>query len=120
MHELSVVQALVEQVTAEAARLGATGRIRAVYLRLGALTTYVPAALTFYYDALTRDTPLAGSRLEVEEVAVAGSCRACGAPATFTALPFLCPACGAADVDLTAGRELEIYALDVDDDRTGD
>jgi len=116
MHELTVVDALVKQVEAEAERLGLTGKVRAVRIKLGALTTLVPAAMAFYFGALTKGTSLEGARLMVDEVPVAGACRACGGAFTLEAPPFCCPACGSPDVELTAGRELTLAALDVEDD----
>ncbi len=58
---------------------------------------------------------MAGATLMVEEVPVAGTCRACGAAVTIDELPFICRACGAADLEITSGRELIIDALEVRD-----
>lgn len=116
MHELGVVQSLVEQLSAEVERLGVGGRVRKVHLKLGALTTFVPEAMTFYYDALTPGTPLEGSALAVEEVGVTGACRACGRPFALEAPPFVCPHCGAPDIDVQTGRELLINTIDVADE----
>jgi len=119
MHELAVVNSLVEQLNAEVQRLGVGGRVTRVHLRLGALTTFVGAAMTFYFDALVKDTPLAGARLEVEEVAVAGTCRGCGAAVTVDAPPFACATCGSPELELTSGRELVIDAIEVRDGGDG-
>jgi len=115
MHELAVVQALVDEVLREVARLGVGGRVAAVHLKLGKLTTFVPAAVTFYFDALAAGTPLEGAGLVIEEVPVAGTCRACGAPITVEELPFICRFCGSPDLEITAGRELVVDALEIRD-----
>jgi len=113
VHELAVVDSLVKQLEEEATRLGVVGRVVAVHLKLGALTTFVPDAMTFYFDALTEGTPLEGARLDIEEVSVAGTCRACGAAVTVEELPFVCGACGSPDLEITAGRELVIDGFEV-------
>jgi hydrogenase nickel incorporation protein HypA/HybF len=113
MHELPVVHSLVEQLQAEVARLGVVGRVRAVHLQLGALTTFVPEALTFYFEALTKGTALEGARLAIEEIPVVGECGSCGQRLEVEAPPFLCAACGSADLKVVSGRELVIDALEV-------
>jgi hydrogenase nickel incorporation protein HypA/HybF len=116
MHELPVVNSLVEQLRAEAERLGVTGEVAVVHLKLGALTTFVPDAMTFYFEALTKGTELESARLEIEEIPVAGTCRSCGEPVRLAGLPFACAACGSPDLDITSGRELLIDYLEVKDD----
>lgn len=116
MHELPVVESLVQQVRAEAKRLGVAGKVAVVHLKLGALTTFVPAAMTFYFKALTKGTDLESARLEVEEVPVVGACRSCGAALTLEGLPFVCAACGSPDLEMKSGRELVIESLEVRDD----
>ncbi len=115
MHELPVTQSLVEQVRAEAERLGVAGKVAVVHLKLGALTTFVPEAMTFYFEALTKGTELESARLEVEEVRVAGTCRRCGRELTLEGLPFACAACGSPDLEIVSGRELVIDSFEVED-----
>ena len=119
MHELAVTQSLVEQVGAEVERLGVGGKVTAVHLKLGALTTFVPAAMTFYFEALTKGTELEGVALAIEEIPVAGKCGRCGATLTLEAPPFLCAACGSPDLEIVTGRELVLDSLEVKDDGEG-
>jgi hydrogenase nickel incorporation protein HypA/HybF len=119
VHELSVTQSLVEQVRAEAERLGVVGRVVAVHLKLGALTTFVPAAMTFYFEALTKDTELEGVELDIEEIPVAGKCGRCGATLALEAPPFLCAACGSPDLEIVSGRELMIDSFEVRENGSG-
>lgn len=120
MHELSVTEEIVAQAAAEVERRGWKGRVRFVHLRLGALTTFVPQSLVFYFDILKKDTCLKDATLLVEEVAVRGKCGACGAVVAFEELPFLCPACGCPEVEITQGRELELTSFTVDEETHGD
>lgn len=116
MHELAVVHSLVQQLREEAEGLGVAGEVTVVHLKLGALTTFVPEAMTFYFEVLTKGTELESARLEIEEIPVAGTCRRCGEAVTLEGLPFACAACGSPDLDITSGRELLIDYLEVKDD----
>jgi hydrogenase nickel incorporation protein HypA/HybF len=64
---------------------------------------------------VARGTPLEGARLELRDVPAAGRCRACGTEARLGGFPLRCPACGALDVELTAGEELCVEAIEVDE-----
>ena len=117
MHELSVAHALVATVTsAVAAGDGEPGPVREVHLRVGELAGVVPDALLFCYDTATAGTLLEGSTLVVERVPVAGRCDTCGVDtAAASGLRLVCPACGGPLGALTAGRELEVSHLVLDD-----
>jgi len=69
MHELSIALSLVDAVCDELPRLGERVSVRRVVIRVGALSGVVPAALKFAYDVATEGSPIAGSGLDIEEVA---------------------------------------------------
>jgi hydrogenase nickel incorporation protein HypA/HybF len=98
MHELSIACSLVELASQSAASAGAT-RVRAVALRLGALSGVVRGALEFSYEMATADTLLAESELIVKELP--GIQR------------FRCPRCDTPSGDIRQGRELESIEIDV-------
>jgi hydrogenase nickel incorporation protein HypA/HybF len=113
MHELSIAIALVDAAATKAEELGAT--VSAVHVRIGALSGVVADALAFSYEVATAETPLAGTRLLIEEVGVTVACPACGGEPRPTSVQSLCcPDCGAPAMVVT-GRELELYALEVDE-----
>src|SRR5271169_4192211 len=68
MHELSIAMSILELAEEEGERHH--GRVSAVHLKLGALSGVVKEALLYSYEMACEDTPLAGSRLIVEEVAI--------------------------------------------------
>jgi hydrogenase nickel incorporation protein HypA/HybF len=68
MHELSIALSLVDAVCDELPRLGEHVTVRRVLVRIGPLSGVVPAALRFAFDAAVEDSPIAGARLEIEEV----------------------------------------------------
>ncbi|MGH9413877.1 MAG: hydrogenase maturation nickel metallochaperone HypA [Terriglobales bacterium] len=68
MHELSLAMSLLDGVEEECAARGGL-HVRAVHLRVGALSGVSIDALTFSYQVASADTALAGTRLLVEESA---------------------------------------------------
>lgn len=108
MHELSIAESIVENV------LENTGDrdVRVVRVRIGRLTAVVPDALLFCFDLATAGTTLEGARLEILETDARLHCRSCGADSTSADLFLLC-ACGSADVEVLAGRELQVSSVEV-------
>ena len=84
----------------------------AVTLEIGALSGVVPEALEFCFDACTRETLLAGARLEIERIAAVGYCRSCNRDAPVTAYFDPCPGCGA-HLEMQSGEELRVKELEV-------
>ncbi len=77
MHELAIASSILETVLLEAARRNLPP-VLGIAVRLGALSNVDPEALQFGFEALKRGTALESARLQIEVVAVQGSCRACG------------------------------------------
>jgi hydrogenase nickel incorporation protein HypA/HybF len=114
MHELSIAMSIVDTALDEAAQRGV--RVSAVHLRLGALSGVVKEALQFSYEMACQDTALQGSRLIVEDVPVAVFCPQCHERRALPSVQsFACPECGAATRDVLQGKELEIFALEVEE-----
>jgi hydrogenase nickel incorporation protein HypA/HybF len=68
MHELSIALGIVEAVAEELDHYGG-GRVRAVHLRLGALSGVAKEALQSAYPLACEGSPLEGSSLVVLDVA---------------------------------------------------
>lgn len=115
MHELSIALSVVDLAT-ERAREAGGGRVEAVHLRIGALSGVVSDALRFAFDVASRDTPLEGARLVIEDVPIAAFCPRCRAERTLRDSRLRCPNCGSPTPDLIRGMELELTALEVEDD----
>jgi hydrogenase nickel incorporation protein HypA/HybF len=111
MHELSIASALADIALRHADRR----RVTVVEVSVGRLRQVVPSALEFAFELVTRETPLEGARLELRDVPAAGRCRECGAEGELDGFPFGCRACGGLEVEVTAGEELSVDAIEVDD-----
>lgn len=115
MHELSVARGILEIIEAERARHG-FDRVRAVRLRLGALSGVDADALAFAFEAAREGTCASEASLEMDVEQGRLLCKACGAETDADARPEACPACGSADLRFQGGTDLDIVSLEVDDD----
>lgn len=108
MHEFSMTEDLVRAVEEELDGRGLLDPVSEVHLRLGLFSGAVREPLEFYFEMLTRTGRLAGSRLVVEEVPLALCCRPCQREWQSEDALFVCPACGATDIEILSGREMNI------------
>jgi hydrogenase nickel incorporation protein HypA/HybF len=91
-------------------------RVARVEVKVGHLRQVVPAALTFAFDLLVEGTALDGAQLLIEDVPVAGVCRACGSGTAMPEFPLRCIRCGSLDVEVTAGEELLVESLELEEE----
>jgi hydrogenase nickel incorporation protein HypA/HybF len=113
MHELSIALSIVELAEEESARLG--GHVTAVHLRVGRLSGVVRHALLTSYEMASEDTPLAGSRLVIEDVPVVAHCTMCDARVAVRSIQDMCcEVCGTPASDIIEGRELLVTGLEMD------
>lgn len=114
MHELSIAMSIVDAAAEEAARRGAS-HVNAVHMKLGPLSGVVKDALLFSYEVACEGTPLAGSRLLIEDVPVVAYCGQCCEDQIIESIQrFTCPKCGALTPDVMQGRELLVTALELE------
>lgn len=115
MHELSIAHNLVEIATQAIQEVKAE-RVETVHLKLGVLSGVVKDALQFGYDIATKGTPLADSRLKIEDLPVVIYCRKCQAEYTLPDIQwFACPVCATPTSTIVQGREIEIESLEIID-----
>src|SRR3954454_10424304 len=111
MHELSIADAVVQIVN----RHAGGRRVSKVELRVGHLRQVVPSALEFAFELVASGTPVEGAELVLEEVPAAGRCRRCDEVSRLDGFPLTCGACGGWDVEVTAGEELRVESLDLEE-----
>ena len=111
MHELSIADAIVQIAVRHA-----NGRpVSAVEVSVGHLRQVVPSSLEFAFELLTNGTLLEGARLELHEITPRGRCRACDTESELPDFPLRCERCGGLDLELLAGEELTVDALELDE-----
>ncbi len=106
MHELSLMQGVVEILLRAAAEHGVR-KISRVRLVVGKMAAVLPAALEFSFKALQQGTLLEGAVLEIEEKGIEARCLECS-PAFATGDRLRCPSCGSARTEVVTGRELYV------------
>ena len=115
MHELSIAMSIVELAEEEIERRGNV-QITAVHLKLGALSGVVKEALLASYEMACEGTPLAGSRLVVEDVPVMVFCPNCQAQRPISSIQlFCCAECGTPTSEIVQGKEIEVVALEIEE-----
>ena len=112
MHELAIAQSVLEI----GVRHARGRRVTRVDLSVGHLRQVVPSALTLAFELVADGTALEGAQLAIREVPAAGVCRACGAEMVLRDFPFLCESCGSPDIEVTAGEELLVESLDLEEE----
>lgn len=116
MHEFSIAEGLVQIVLDELRKLGEPPpKLLKVRIAVGVLQQVVPESLALAWECLTEKTPAAGSVIELNVRPVAGRCGRCGWSGELAKSPYFCPACENPRLEFTAGRELYLESLDVDD-----
>jgi hydrogenase nickel incorporation protein HypA/HybF len=108
MHEHALMESVVAAVEEEVH----PARVACVRLQIGRLSGALPAALRFCFDVCARGTALEGAALEILEIEGRARCRTCGREQAVQSFLDLC-ACGSADLDVLAGRELRIHQVEV-------
>lgn len=115
MHEFAIGEEVVKAVLEELNRITPRPQnLRSARMVVGALRRIAPDHMHFAYEVLTRDTPAAGSVLEITVLPVTALCRDCGWQGQMDDIIFLCPSCGAGNLRTLQGMELFLDRLEVE------
>lgn len=112
MHEISICEALLDQVVARRALLR-FDQVRRVRVEIGRLSCLEPEALRFAFEVIGRDTVLEGATLDIAQPTAQAVCRDCGATHTVESRLDHCPACGGVHLDLSGGDSLRFVDMEV-------
>jgi hydrogenase nickel incorporation protein HypA/HybF len=98
-----------------AARTEGGGPVRVVHLRIGEMAGVNEDALRFAFEVMAKGTAAEGAELGIEKVPLRARCASCGAHSIPADFVFRCPACGSGDIEILAGREMEVDYILVGD-----
>jgi len=115
MHEMGIANSILDGVAAELRRRPGSRALK-VGVRVGELAGVDPDALSFAFQALTLDTPLAGLTLDIEYRAPRSRCRDCGREFEVRNFELMCPGCGGTNAECISGDEMEFAYLEVEED----
>lgn len=111
MHELSIAESLLKIVEEEGTKNGLS-KVSQVRLRIGALSTVVPEALSFSFEIISQGTLAEGAELAMEVMPVIAHCSDCDLDFEAEDFVFFCPRCRQIAVRLVSGKELEIVDIE--------
>ena len=113
MHEMSIAQSIIDIVEQEMARHGVS-KVSVIRLVVGEFTAVVPQSLNFCFELITKDTPLEGVKVEMEQVPLTGRCQACGNEFPIQEYKFICPSCQSKEIETIAGKELFVKEIEAE------
>ena len=113
MHEMALTESIVEIAVAAAKGQGA-GKIKKVFVDVGALSHVEPEALLFCFAAVSAGTSAEGAELEIAHVQGAGWCADCGKGVVLAERFVACPECGLYHVEMTSGDDLRVREIEVE------
>jgi hydrogenase nickel incorporation protein HypA/HybF len=109
MHELSIAEALVDQVRSH---IPPGTRLTSAFVEAGALQSIDPECLQTAWDALTASTPLAGAQLRIKLLPWTLICPQCNRNWTCSD-PFERCTCGNEANAPTASADLSLLSIEV-------
>ena len=106
VHELSIMESVMNIVRENAVQSN-IGKVNKLKLVIGKLSSVLPDSLQFCFQVLNQEEFFRDAVLEIEEREIAIKCAKCEQHFTLEdAYCFLCPGCGAIEVEIVSGREM--------------
>lgn len=115
MHELSIAESIIDIAVRNCLANGHTA-IGKISLSIGSASGVMPAALSFAFEAIKRDTIARGAVLCINNVPISGVCADCREEFTSYEqyILFSCPNCNSAAITITGGFEMDMVSLEVE------
>jgi len=114
MHEMGIVQNIMEIIEEQARIHGAT-KVVSVKLEFGAMTAVLPTAVTFAFEVLSKGGLAEGARLDISILPIKVLCSECGNESELKEYQPLCPVCSSPIAKIVQGRdEMRIVSLEVE------
>jgi hydrogenase nickel incorporation protein HypA/HybF len=113
MHEMGIAMQIVDIARSAIPKSIPNPRIESVNLKVGKLTAIVPESLRFCFTVVTKDTPLEGARLNIEELPVVALCEECAQQSTIENADFSCRKCKSGKLKILSGRELTVSSIEL-------
>lgn len=114
MHELSIVEALIDQVTHELDRAGRPGRVIQLDVSIGRLSGVHPDSIRFAFDLLTPGTILDDAKIVIEEPKAMARCHTCGQRTEIDDVVFDCPKCHSDSITIEGGRDMILQSIEIE------
>ena len=112
MHELSVCQAMLTQVT-NLAREQRANKVHRIVLRVGPLAGVEPGLLQQAFPLASAGTLAQEAQLVIEELPLRVRCETCGAESAARPNRLVCGACGDWHTRLLSGDEMLLASVEL-------
>ena len=113
MHELSVVQGMLDIVSQKAEEISAPRVVR-INLVVGEISSIVDDCVQFYFDFLAKDTIAEEAELHFERIPLKFRCRKCDTTFFPQKSSWSCPNCGSERIEIVGGSEFYIDSIEVE------
>lgn len=114
MHEVHLVQAIIEAVEKQAVAQKAR-RVTRVKIRCNALTSHSGDHVRFSFDIVKKDRPLVkDATLELDEVEPLLRCKKCNHQFHGHHLPDVCPQCGSLEVRAVNPTDMVLEGFEIE------
>ena len=117
MHELSLAGGILQLVEKAQLRERFVG-VELLHIEVGALASVDLHGLRFALEAMARGTVLEGAEIRIDERPGMARCARCERDVELSSRADACPHCGSYGLVPTAGTELRVVSLTVQDDET--
>jgi hydrogenase nickel incorporation protein HypA/HybF len=114
MHELSIVEALIDQVQHELDRAGQHGSVMQVEVSIGRMSGVHPDAVRFAFQLLAPGTIVERAEIVIEEPKAVCHCLICDARTEIDDIVVQCPKCGADAIAIEGGRDMMLQSIEVE------
>ena len=111
MHEMSITQGIIDICEQHAGGR----RVLSIDVEIGELSSVVPDAVEFCFEACSQGTLLESARINIIRIPGRGRCLDCGDDTPLTALFGACQHCGGYRVTVVAGEEMRVREIEIDD-----
>ena len=113
MHELSIVEGILEAVIPEVKKYNVT-RVTEIRLKIGEMSGIVPQCIDEYFRIAAAGTIAEGAHIRIEKIPVTVSCPDCGYNGTIRIGHFRCPECSGTGFKIISGREYYVDSVEAD------
>lgn len=114
MHEMSVVQSMLDILEEQARAYGAK-KIVSVRLEFGVLTAIVPSAIQFAFDVLAKEGLAEGATLDIHMIPLRVACAECGKEQIMEDYSPFCPTCASPALKILEGRdEMRVASMEIE------
>ncbi len=113
MHELMVTESILEITLRHAEKAGA-GRVADLYLVIGDLSSIIDDSVQFYWDFISEGTIAQGAKLHFRRIPTEFACQRCETRFDMAEI-FTCPACQSSQLQIVAGQEFYLEAIEIGD-----